>query len=315
MLLLELKGITKLFDQENGIANIDLQVQQGEFVTLLGPSGCGKTTMLNVIGGFLKPDEGSVLLDGEDITSAPPEQRPLSTVFQSYALFPHMSVLENAAYGLRYMRRMSKKQAQQEACAYLEIVGLSGYEYTRIGKLSGGQQQRVALARAMATKPRLLLLDEPLSNLDAALRVKMRTELKALQRQLGITMVLVTHDQDEALSMSDRIVVMNRGRILQIGTPYDIYFAPENSIVSDFVGRANHVHCGGEELLIRPEDIEMMPDASGSFRINEKLFMGAKTQYHLESEEEQIEVELTGIAGTRFAIGDRVSISFESKRV
>ena len=235
-MFLELRDITKLYDKDNGIRNISFSVDQGEFVTLLGPSGCGKTTTLNIIGGFLKPDSGKVVLDGQDITEFVPEERPVSTVFQSYALFPHMNVLDNVSYGLRHLCRMSKKSASEEAMKYLEIVGLKGYERSQVGNLSGGQQQRVALARSMATKPKLLLMDEPLSNLDASLRIKMRLELKNLQRKLGITMILVTHDQEEALSMSDKIIVMEKGDILQTGSPQDIYFRPLSREVSSFIG-------------------------------------------------------------------------------
>lgn len=215
-MFLQLKGITKLYDKDNGIRNINIDVEKGEFVTLLGPSGCGKTTTLNVIGGFLKADEGRLILDGEDITDFLPEQRPICTVFQSYALFPHMDVLENVCYGLRHLCKLKKNEAIPIALEYIEIVGLKGYEHSSVGNLSGGQQQRVALARAMATKPKILLLDEPMSNLDTELRLRMRSELKHLQKMLGITMILVTHDKEEARSMSDKLVFMDKGEVLKI---------------------------------------------------------------------------------------------------
>ena len=307
-MFLELRNITKLYDKDNGIRNISFSVDQGEFVTLLGPSGCGKTTTLNIIGGFLKPDSGKVLLDGQDITEFVPEERPVSTVFQSYALFPHMNVLDNVSYGLRHLCRMSKKSAADEAVKYLEIVGLSGYEHSHVGNLSGGQQQRVALARSMATKPKLLLMDEPLSNLDASLRIKMRLELKNLQRKLGITMILVTHDQEEALSMSDKIIVMEKGDILQTGSPQDIYFRPLSREVSSFIGRANFVDINGKHELIRPENIKIIPDDKGDYRIKDKIFMGARTEYIVSDGKNTLEVEMSGIAGTAFEKGQTVSI-------
>lgn len=307
-MFLELRNITKLYDKDNGISNISFSVDQGEFVTLLGPSGCGKTTTLNIIGGFLKPDSGKVVLDGQDITEFVPEERPVSTVFQSYALFPHMNVLDNVSYGLRHLCRMSKKSAADEAVKYLEIVGLSGYEHSHVGNLSGGQQQRVALARSMATKPKLLLMDEPLSNLDASLRIKMRLELKNLQRKLGITMILVTHDQEEALSMSDKIIVMEKGDILQTGSPQDIYFRPLSREVSSFIGRANFVDINGKHELIRPENIKIIPDDKGDYRIKDKIFMGARTEYIVSDGKNTLEVEMSGIAGTAFEKGQNVSI-------
>lgn len=307
-MFLELRDITKLYDKDNGIRNISFSVDQGEFVTLLGPSGCGKTTTLNIIGGFLKPDSGKVVLDGQDITEFVPEERPVSTVFQSYALFPHMNVLDNVSYGLRHLCRMSKKSAADEAVKYLEIVGLSGYEHSHVGNLSGGQQQRVALARSMATKPKLLLMDEPLSNLDASLRIKMRLELKNLQRKLGITMILVTHDQEEALSMSDKIIVMEKGDILQTGSPQDIYFRPLSREVSSFIGRANFVDINGKHELIRPENIKIIPDDKGDYKIKDKIFMGARTEYIVSDGKNTLEVEMSGIAGTAFEKGQTVSI-------
>ena len=307
-MFLELRNITKLYDKDNGIRNISFSVDQGEFVTLLGPSGCGKTTTLHIIGGFLKPDSGKVVLDGQDITEFVPEERPVSTVFQSYALFPHMNVLDNVSYGLRHLCRMSKKSAADEAVKYLEIVGLSGYEHSHVGNLSGGQQQRVALARSMATKPKLLLMDEPLSNLDASLRIKMRLELKNLQRKLGITMILVTHDQEEALSMSDKIIVMDKGDILQTGSPQDIYFRPLSREVSSFIGRANFVDINGKHELIRPENIKIIPDDKGDYKIKDKIFMGARTEYIVSDGKNTLEVEMSGIAGTAFEKGQTVSI-------
>lgn len=234
-MFLELVNLKKLYDKNNGVKSLNLSVDKGEFITILGPSGCGKTTTLNMLGGFLKADDGQILLDGEDITKLPPEERPISTVFQSYALFPHMNVLQNVCYGLRFLCGMSKKEAIPVAKEYLKIVDLSDYENTRVGNLSGGQQQRVALARSMATNPKILLLDEPLSNLDASLRLKMRQELKTLQRKLGIAMIFVTHDQEEALDISDRIAIMEKGELVQFDTPENIYKNPVNKFVREFL--------------------------------------------------------------------------------
>lgn len=307
-MFLELKNITKLYDKANGIKNINLQVKQGEFITLLGPSGCGKTTTLNIIGGFLKADSGSVILDGQDITYLTPEERPISTVFQSYALFPHINVLENVCYGLRYSCKKKKKEAIPIALKYLQIVGLEGYEYSHVGNLSGGQQQRVALARAMATNPKILLLDEPLSNLDASLRIKMREELKGLQKKLGITMIFVTHDQEEALCLSDTVVVMDKGDIVQIGSPKDIYFKPKNKYVSSFIGRSNYIDIAGKEYLVRPENINMTLNTQGKFIIESKIFMGARTEYIASDGQNKVEIELSGIQNSEFNIGDRIDI-------
>ncbi|WP_297434215.1 ABC transporter ATP-binding protein, partial [uncultured Cetobacterium sp.] len=232
---LKIKNLNKIFEQRKGVQNINLQVEEGELITLLGPSGCGKTTLLNLIGGFLSPDRGAILVENEDIVKLSPEDRPISTVFQNYALFPHMNVIENIGYGLKYTS-LKKKEQLDEAIKYLKIVGLEGYEKIAIQNLSGGQQQRVALARALVLKPKILLLDEPFSNLDVKLKVNMREELKYLQKKLKITMIFVTHDQEEALSISDKIVVMKDGEIVQIGSPEEIYYSPANDYVADFIG-------------------------------------------------------------------------------
>lgn len=307
-MFLQLIGLCKLYRAENGLKQLNLSVEEGEFVTLLGPSGCGKTTTLNLIGGFLRPDSGRILLEGRDITGLPPEERPVSTVFQSYALFPHLNVLENVAFGLRFQRRMPKRKALEAAREYLDIVGLTEYEAARIGTLSGGQQQRVALARSMATQPKLLLLDEPLSNLDAGLRVKMRTELKALQRRLGITMVFVTHDQEEALCLSDRIVVMRQGEAAQVGTPREIYFAPADAYVTSFIGKSTGIERDGRTRVVRPEDIRIAPDENGEYLIEQAVFMGAHTEYSLTDGRSRIEVDLSGKENSGFPVGSRVKI-------
>lgn len=288
-MFLELNNIKKEFLKQNGVMDINLKINQGELVTLLGPSGCGKTTTLNIIGGFLKPDKGTIILEGLDITLLPPEKRPIATVFQSYALFPHMNVIENISYGLKYTTNFRRKERFKAAKEYIKIVGLKGYEYEHVGNLSGGQQQRVALARALITKPKLLLLDEPFSNLDAKLRIKMREEIKQIQSMFNITMIFVTHDQEEALTMSDTIVVLDEGAIQQIGTPEEIYNKPKNCFVSRFIGESNIVDgkitgdgllefAGAEfeyledgfevgeevDVVVRPEDVKLVESGKGN---------------------------------------------------
>lgn len=231
---LELKSIYKSFGGLKVVENLDLSLEKGQLLCILGSSGCGKTTTLNMIGGFLTPDSGSIFLDGMDITAMPPEKRPVSTVFQSYGLFPHMTVLENVIYGLKF-RGYKKRQAKEKGMQYLEMVGLQDYADAPTHEISGGQQQRTALARALIVEPKLCLLDEPFSNLDAALRVKMRTELKQLQRELGITMVFVTHDQEEAILLSDQMAIMEQGKLVQMGTPEEIFHHPANAFVSNFL--------------------------------------------------------------------------------
>ena len=232
---LTLSQLSKRFGEKTVVDNLSLSLERGQLLCILGSSGCGKTTTLNMIGGFLTPDHGEIRLDGQDITHTPPECRPVTTVFQSYGLFPHMTVLQNVVYGLRF-RGTARQQAREKGLRYLELVGLSGYGDARIYEISGGQQQRVALARALIVEPKLCLLDEPFSNLDAALRVKMRQELKKLQRELGMTMVFVTHDQEEALILADKIAVMDRGRLVQYDAPLEIYRHPAEPFLAEFLG-------------------------------------------------------------------------------
>lgn len=249
--LLSLRGVTKRFGSFVALNNIELDIQQGEFVALLGPSGCGKTTLLRSIAGFLKPDTGSVLIDGRDVSDLPPYRRPLNTVFQNYALFPHLTVQENVAYGPR-RQGLSRHEAVARADAALTMVGLESFGARYPRQLSGGQQQRVALARAIVNRPKLLLLDEPLSAIDLKLRKRMQLELKHLQEKLGITFVFVTHDQDEAMTMADRIVVMNAGRIEQLGSGDEIYGRPHTRFVADFIGEVNLLACTiGSDGLMR----------------------------------------------------------------
>ena len=285
--IVELKGIRKSFDGEPVLNGIDLSIRNGEFVTLLGPSGCGKTTILRILAGFTEPDEGAVLFDGKDIAAVPSYKRQINTIFQRYALFPHLNVYENVAFGLR-VSHTPDKEVRERVAKMLELVNLTGFEKRKIDKLSGGQQQRVAIARALVNNPRVLLLDEPLAALDYKLRKDMQNELRRLQRQTGITFVFVTHDQEEALSMSDTVVVLNDGLIQQIGSPTDIYNEPKNAFVADFIGESNiidgtmledyKVLLDGREftcldkgfepqeavdVVIRPEDVDIVPVEKG----------------------------------------------------
>jgi spermidine/putrescine transport system ATP-binding protein len=236
--LISLRNINVAFDGEVILNNINLDIKDKEFVTLLGPSGCGKTTTLRIIGGFLTPDGGTVTFEGKEINNLPAYKRNVNTVFQRYALFPHLNVYDNVAFGLR-IKKMPEKDIQKRVAEMLELVNLKGYEKRSINSLSGGQQQRVAIARALVNQPKVLLLDEPLGALDLKLRKEMQTELKAIQQRLEITFIYVTHDQEEALTMSDTVVVMNKGDIQQIGSPVDIYNEPINAFVADFIGESN----------------------------------------------------------------------------
>ena len=284
---MQLAGIRKCFDGKEVIPQLDLTINNGEFLTLLGPSGCGKTTVLRLIAGLETVDSGRIMLDNEDITHVPAENRYVNTVFQSYALFPHMTVFENVAFGLR-MQKTPAAEITPRVMEALRMVQLETFAQRKPHQLSGGQQQRVAIARAVVNKPRLLLLDESLSALDYKLRKQMQNELKALQRKLGITFVFVTHDQEEALTMSDKIVVMSEGEIQQIGTPEDIYNEPKNAFVADFIGESNIFNgimtgklkvrfCGAEfvclddveigtkvDAVVRPEDVMITTPEQGA---------------------------------------------------
>ena len=236
--IIEFRNIVKSFDSQVVLKGINLDIYENEFVTLLGPSGCGKTTLLRILGGFLEADEGSVIFDGEEISNKPPYERELNTVFQKYALFPHLSVYENIAFGLK-IKKVGKDIIDQKVMKMLKLIGLEGFENKNTTLLSGGQQQRVAIARALVNEPKVLLLDEPLAALDLKLRKEMQYELKRIQQEVGITFIFVTHDQEEALTMSDKIVVMKNGEIQQIGSPQDIYNEPANRFVANFIGESN----------------------------------------------------------------------------
>ncbi len=288
--LIRLNGISKAFDGETVLDNMDLEIHDKEFITLLGPSGCGKTTTLRIIGGFESPDEGDVFFGGKQINDLPPYQRQVNTVFQKYALFPHLNVFDNIAFGLR-IRKCPDQEIRTKVKEMLALVNLRGFEKRRVNTLSGGQQQRVAIARALINKPKVLLRDEPLAALDLKLRKDMQNELKNIQHQTGITFIFVTHDQEEALSMSDTVVVMANGRIQQIGSPTDIYNEPVNAFVADFIGESNildgvmvadykarfagHlfdcVDSGFEpneqvDIVIRPEDVDVVAPDCGMLK-------------------------------------------------
>jgi putative spermidine/putrescine transport system ATP-binding protein len=284
-----LTGIRKSYGEVVAIENLDLEVRPGEFFTMLGPSGSGKTTTLRVIAGFELPDTGSVKLHGADVTRSPPYERAVNTVFQDYALFPHMSVLDNVAYGLR-VKGIAKRERSERAAQALAMVRLPGVESRRPVQLSGGQRQRVALARAIVNRPRVLLLDEPLGALDLKLRQEMQFELKSIQRELSeqITFIYVTHDQDEALTMSDRIAVFSAGRIEQIGTPGEIYERPANEFVAGFVGTSNMISRSGHRYMVRPEKIRLLgpgqeEQGAEDGVVKEVAYLGSVTRYVVET--------------------------------
>ena len=258
----ELVGVSQRFGSFTAVDSIDLRIPRGRLTTLLGPSGCGKTTTLRMLAGYASPTSGRILIDGQDATRTPPEKRDLGMVFQSYALFPHLTVADNVAYGLT-MRKVPAPERRRRAGEALELVGLGHLGDRRPKQLSGGQQQRVALARAIAIRPRLLLLDEPLSNLDARLRVQMRAEIRRIQSETGLTVVLVTHDQDEALEMSDEMVLMRAGKVVQTGAPRDVFPAPADRFVAEFLGYENFLTLAdGREAAVRPEHLRIVPEST-----------------------------------------------------
>ena len=304
--IIELKNISKKYEDHTVLDNLSLDIKKNEFLTLLGPSGCGKTTTLKIIAGFEYADDGKVLFEEKDLNNIPPYKRPVNTVFQKYALFPHMNVYENIAFGLK-IKKMPKDQIDAKVKEMLRLVALEGCEKRKVDSLSGGQQQRIAIARALVNEPKVLLLDEPLGALDLKLRQEMQIELKKMQQKLGITFIFVTHDQEEALSMSDTIVVMNKGKIQQMGSPEDIYNEPKNSFVARFIGQSNIFDgvmlddfkvkfCDTEfdcvdkgfdknediEVVIRPEDIKMVSPQEGMLKgkVTSVVFKGV--HYEIE---------------------------------
>lgn len=323
--ILQLKGISKAFGDTQVLKGIDLNIAKGEFITLLGASGCGKTTTLRIIAGLETPDEGQVFLDGQDITGLEPNKRSVNTVFQSYALFPHMNVADNIGYGLK-LKKVPKDVIAGKVQEMLQLVQLPGYEKRMPQQLSGGQRQRVAIARAVVNEPKVLLLDEPLGALDLKLRRQMQLELKRLQKQLGITFIYITHDQEEAINMSDRIAVMNQGVLEQVGTPNEIYYQPRTSYVAGFVGNANILHCGGELMAaqqsgadsiyaIRTENILMNgePECTREAVVLEKSFAGGQLRILFELPDgQQLTASRYGIDAD-VQVGSKVMIGWKEE--
>ena len=335
--IIDLKNISVSFDGQPVLKNINLYIRDGEFVTLLGPSGCGKTTTLRIIAGFQAPDSGEVIFEGKVINGVPAHKRQVNTIFQRYALFPNRNVFDNIAFGLE-QKKLPKAQIRETVEEMLALVNLKGFEKRRISSLSGGQQQRVAIARALAVQPRVLLLDEPLGALDLKLRKDMQVELKNIQQRLGITFIYVTHDQEEALSMSDTIVVLDNGEIQQIGTPTDIYNEPKNAFVADFIGESNildgimhedfsvefhgmRFQCvdkGFEkdepvDVVVRPEDVDIVPPEKGMLR-------GRVTSVTFKGVHYEIIVDIHGfkwmVQTTQFAaVGDEIGLSIKPDEI
>lgn len=335
--LIELKNVKKTFDGKNYvISDFSLDIKKGEFVTFLGPSGCGKTTILRMIGGFDKQTEGEILLEGEDIGVLPPNLRPINTVFQKYALFPHLNVYDNVAFGLK-LKKLSKSEIDEKVKKVLEIVDLEGFEKRNISTLSGGQQQRIAIARAVINEPKVLLLDEPLSALDYKMRKEMQLELKSMHKKLGITFIFVTHDQEEALTMSDKIVVMANGKIQQVGAPEDIYNEPANVFVADFIGESNIFRGIMEEdkkasfagavfqtvddypkgiqidAVIRPEDVEIVAPGLGQIdgEVTSADFKGTFYVTFVQCGQYEMEVHCLQM----HKVGEKVSLKVEPDNI
>lgn len=331
--IIELKHITKIFDDNfTAVDDFNLEVQRGEFVTFLGPSGCGKTTTLRMIAGFEIPTEGEILLNGTDISKLPPNKRPINTVFQRYALFPHLNIFDNIAFGLK-LKKMPKAEIEKKVKKALEMVDLEGFEHRRVQTLSGGQQQRIAIARSLVNEPEILLLDEPLGALDLKMRKEMQLELKSMHEKLGITFIYVTHDQEEALTMSDKIVVMSEGRIQQVGTPEDIYNEPKNAFVADFIGESNIFNgimtdklkvrfCGAEfeclddiehgtqvDVVVRPEDILVGAPETGAVKgkVISVVFKGVHYEITVLSGKNEIVIQSTKSA----QVGAEVGLNIE----
>ena len=312
--ILQLRQIRKSFDNTEVLKGIDLEVAQGEFITLLGASGCGKTTTLRIIAGLELPDAGQVILEGQDITNREPNKRDVNTVFQNYALFPHMNVSDNVGYGLK-IRKVPKAEIERKVEQALRLVQLEEYGKRMPDQLSGGQKQRIAIARAVINEPKVLLLDEPLGALDLKLRRQMQLELKRLQKQLGITFIYITHDQEEAINMSDRIGVMHEGILEQLGTPNEVYYQPQTSYVADFVGNANILHKNGETFAIRSENILMNGEAvcTQEAVVVEKSFAGGQLRILLGLPDGQT------LTASRYGIdndlqpGQQVKIGWDAK--
>ena len=304
--IISFENVNKFYEDTHVLKNINFEIEKGKFYTLLGPSGCGKTTILRIIAGFTDVSNGKVTLNGEDVTKLPPNKRKVNTVFQDYALFPHMNVFENIAFGLR-LKKTPENIIKEKVADALKMVQLSGYENREISQMSGGQQQRVAIARALVNEPEVLLLDEPLSALDLKLRTDMQYELRELQQRLGITFIFVTHDQEEALAMSDEIFVMSKGEVVQSGTPVDIYDEPINRFVADFIGEK-------VEIVIRPEDLSLTSIDKGKLtvEVDTQLFRGV--HYEIICYDENGNEWM--IHSTRKAeVGSKVGLYFEPQDI
>jgi len=321
----QFENVTQVFGDFTAVDGIDMTIPAGKLTTLLGPSGCGKTTSLRMLAGYTRPTSGRILIDGNDVTRTPPEKRGLGMVFQSYALFPHMTVAENVAYGLK-LRRKPRPERDARVAESLELVGLGHLAGRKPRALSGGQQQRVALARAIAIRPRLLLLDEPLSNLDARLRVQMRAEIRRIQAETGLTVVLVTHDQDEALEMSDEMILMRAGKIMQQGAPAEVFGSPKNRFVADFLGYENFIQTAGGLVTVRPEHLEIVPGTvspAGGLAlpavVTDVAYRGVDQIITVTSRDDTGQVTLMSDvradAAPRVAIGDDVIVTAPESRL
>ena len=309
-----IENLTKKFGKNEGVENINLSVKEHELLTLLGPSGCGKTTILRAIGGFNQIDSGRILLDGKEIQNLQPEKRPTGMVFQSYNLWSHMTVYENMAFGMQ-IRKCPKEQIKKEIKKMLELVRMEGSEKKYPNQLSGGQQQRIAIARALVLKPSLLLLDEPFSALDAKIRGQMREELKRIQREAGLTVIFVTHDQEEAMAISDRIAVMRRGYMEQVGKPEEIYDHPKTRFVAEFIGEMNFIEENGSSFAVRPEDVTLHHDQNGKYEIFQMMSLGHYTQAIVKkSDKEMLKVFLEKDQAKGFETGNRVSCIFDRQQ-
>ena len=314
-MIVSIKGLSRSFGDVRAVAGVDLDIYEGEFITLLGPSGSGKTTVLRMIAGFEKPDSGTIDLAGKDVSQLPPYERDVNTVFQDYALFPHMNVISNIEYGLK-VKGVAKQECSARALEALKQVRLEGYGERKPSQLSGGQRQRVALARALVNRPSVLLLDEPLGALDLKLREQMQIELKELQREVGITFIFVTHDQEEALTMSDRIAVFNNGKIEQLGTPREIYENPVSSFVSEFVGQTNKIVMDGTRINIRPESVSVSKSKASGNRslpgnLRDVIFVGAITRYLVDTSCGPV---ISVVPEGDLKVGDAVTVSWEKEK-